>query len=347
MNIKGIISEKEARMMSYAVSSCFFVIHVLMFIMFLTYGVTPMVILSVFSMLYYIGTLIMIYRNRLFEYAFLTYIEVVAHMCTATFFTGWINEFQITLIGLSILLFFAEYVGRMIETKHVHATPLCIMGMFAYLATLYLDHNHDVPYPLPENISHFLQVSWAIVVFAITIAFLHIFVMVTFHSEQYLSVKAGQDELTGLFNRFTANIKIDDLIRKGMVKNSWLAMLDIDDFKSVNDNYGHNCGDYVLVTLAKLMKEVFGDSCCFRWGGEEFLIFDEQYEDKELVIKKMELLRKTVEEYDFDYDGRKLHPTITAGIAFYEKGLSKERWIDKADLKLYEGKRSGKNRIIC
>lgn len=332
--------------MSYAVSSCFFVIHALMFIMFVTYGVTPMVIMNIFSMLYYIGTLIMIHKNRLYEYAVVTYVEVVAHMCAATYFTGWINEFQITLIGLSILLFFAEYVGRMIETKHVHATPLCIMGMFAYLATLYLDHNHDVPYPLPENISHFLQVSWALVVFSITIAFLQIFVMITFHSEQFLFRKAGQDELTGLFNRFTANGILDDFIKQDMNEKGWIAMLDIDDFKAVNDTYGHNCGDYVLVTLAKLMKEIFADSSCSRWGGEEFLIFDDKYEEKEAVIEKMELLRKTVDEYAFDYDGRRLHLTITAGIAFYEKGLSREEWINKADIKLYEGKRSGKNRVI-
>jgi len=93
MNIKGIISEKEARMMSYAVSCCFFVIHVLMFILFLTYDVTPMVVFNIFSMLYYIGTLIMIHKKRLYEYAVVTYVEVVVHMCLATFFTGWINEF--------------------------------------------------------------------------------------------------------------------------------------------------------------------------------------------------------------------------------------------------------------
>ena len=123
-------------------------------------------------------------------------------------------------------------------------------------------------------------------------------------------------------------------------------MLDIDDFKAVNDTYGHNCGDYVLVTLAKLMKEIFADSSCSRWGGEEFLIFDDKYKEKEAVIEKMELLRKTVDEYAFDYDGRRLHLTITAGIAFYEKGLSKEEWINKADIKLYEGKKSEKNRAI-
>ncbi|MBQ3295293.1 MAG: GGDEF domain-containing protein [Erysipelotrichaceae bacterium] len=346
MNIKGIISEKEARMMSYAVSSCFFIIHVLMFIMFLTYGVTPMAIINVFSMFYYIGTLIMIYKNRLYEFVVLTYFEVVAHMCMATYFTGWINEFQITLIGLSILLFFAEYVGRLIEAKHIHATPLCIMGMFAYLITLYLDHNHNIPYPLPEHVSYFLQASWAIVVFVITIAFLHIFVMVTFHSEQFLSRKASQDELTGLLNRFTANNLLDDFIKRNEISNSWVSMIDIDDFKKVNDTYGHNCGDYVLVTLARIMKDRFDDSSCFRWGGEEFLIFDNSSEEKADAYEKMEQLRKSVEEYEFDYDGRKLHMTITAGIAFYEKGLSKEEWINKADIKLYEGKRSGKNKIL-
>ena len=345
--MEGIISEKEAKTMSYAITWCFLIIHVIMYILFRVYNVEPMVYFNIFSIVFYLVAFYMINKNMLYVYVVSTYFEVVIHMCAATYFTGWINEFQITLIGLSILLFFAEYVGRLIEAKHIHATPLCIMGMFAYLITLYLDHNHNIPYPLPEHVSYFLQASWAIVVFVITIAFLHIFVMVTFHSEQFLSKKAGQDELTGLLNRFTANNIIDNFIRRDMASNSWVALLDIDDFKAVNDTYGHNCGDYVLVTLAKLMKERFGDSSCFRWGGEEFLIFDNNYEDKQTIIEKLELLRKTVEGYDFDYDGRKLHPTITAGIAFYEKGLSKERWFDKADLKLYEGKRSGKNRIIC
>ena len=329
--------------MSYAIAWCFLIIHVIMFFLYIAYDVRPMIYFNIFSMLFYLRAFYLIHKNRLYEYVVTTYLEVVIHMCFATYFTGWENGFQITLIGLSILIFFSEYVGRMIKTRHVHAAYLCIFGMSAYIITLFLDQLHEAAYPLPVSISFALQFSWALIVFIITIAFLQIFVLVTFQSEKFLSRKAGQDELTGLFNRFTVNNRLDEIIRSDSAKESWISIIDIDDFKKINDTYGHNYGDYVLSTLAEIMRESLTEELCFRWGGEEFLIVGT---GRDKAYQKLDDFRKNVEGYEFDYEGVKLHLTITGGIAFYEDGLSKEQWVNSADIRLYEGKRNGKNKIV-
>ena len=336
----------NSRSMYVGLALCFLLIHVLMLIMFSTYGVVPMVRFNWFSIVFYLFCLILIRKNRIYEFVLLSYFEVLLHMCLAICYTGWENGFQITLIGMNVLLFFSEYFGRMLETKYVHAAPVCMIGLFTYLLTFFITHTRTAPYPLPQNISFVLQVAWAVIVFCISIFILEIFVLTTFHSEKYLFMKAGQDELTGLLNRYSANSRLDELISTEESGNAWAAMIDIDNFKGINDTYGHNCGDYVLRTLAGIMRDIFGKNACFRWGGEEFLIIGTDREDAPSAQEKLERLCRTVENHEFAFEGNKLRLTVTSGLAFYEAGMDREQWIQKADMRLYKGKTSGKNQVV-
>ena len=124
------------------------------------------------------------------------------------------------------------------------------------------------------------------------------------------------------------------------------GICDIDDFKLINDNYGHNYGDYVLKTVAKLMKEELSEEIVCRWGGGEFLVIGKNKNNENEAYEKIERVRKLIKEYNFSYEGTDIILTITGGVALYQKGQSVEKWIETADQKLYEGKNSGKNRII-
>ena len=332
--------------MSYGVSLSFLLIHVAMFFMFRAHGVKPMASFNIFSMAFYLFSFLLIYKNRLYEFVVAAYLEVLLHMCLAVYFTGWENGFQITLIGMNILLFFAEYMGRILETKYIYAAPVCVIGLLSYMLAYLIDYSRPAPYTLPNVTSFILQIAWAIIVFSINIFFLEIFVLMTFHSERFLFKKAGQDELTGLLNRFTANNILDEMIKKGETEKTWISIFDIDDFKVINDTYGHNYGDYVLSTLADIMRKSFGNDSCFRWGGEEFLILGRDEKGSLQALGKLDKFRKSVEEYEFDSEGTKTHLTITGGLAYYEDGLDKQKWINNADIKLYEGKRNGKNIIV-
>ena len=128
-------------------------------------------------------------------------------------------------------------------------------------------------------------------------------------------------------------------------ENRWIAIADIDNFKKINDTYGHNFGDFVLQTLANLMLSNIEDTEVCRWGGEEFLIIGKG-NDIDKAFKKLEKFRKEVEEFSFKNEEASTNLTITMGLSQYSKGLSLNDWINTADKKLYAGKYSGKNKIV-
>ena len=126
-------------------------------------------------------------------------------------------------------------------------------------------------------------------------------------------------------------------------ENDVVAMIDLDDFKKINDIHGHNAGDYVLKKTAELMKETCSESTISRWGGEEFLILFNENTDINEILEK---LRQAVDSYNYIYDGEKIKVSVTIGFARRENINSIDKWIQEADEKLYIGKKSGKNIVV-
>ena len=88
--------------------------------------------------------------------------------------------------------------------------------------------------------------------------------------ENQLKQTALIDRLTGLYNRHYMVGRLESAVKENGPHS--VAMIDIDDFKKINDRYGHNAGDYVLVNVARILKNICRDCKVSRWGGEEFLI---------------------------------------------------------------------------
>lgn len=155
---------------------------------------------------------------------------------------------------------------------------------------------------------------------------------------------AFKDGLTGLFNHRVIIEKLLFDVNRGKrygIEIS-VAMLDIDDFKKVNDIYGHLKGDEVIRAVADtIRKNIRIIDMAGRYGGEEYLIIMPETDLKNAYIV-LERIRKDVEALSFE-EGIKI--TISVGLADYQ-GQSGDELIHEADLKLLEAKRSGKNRII-
>ena len=120
-------------------------------------------------------------------------------------------------------------------------------------------------------------------------------------------------------------------------------MLDIDHFKSVNDTYGHDVGDAVLVKFSEIISQTIRENDVVgRWGGEEFLLIcPETYikQSSELA----ELLRTRIENSDFPIVGRK---TASFGVAAYKEEESITELLKQADNALYQAKENGRNQVI-
>ena len=163
-----------------------------------------------------------------------------------------------------------------------------------------------------------------------------------------LQVTANTDPLTGLINRRRMNIELDrhsKMVERYEQSNS-LILLDIDFFKKVNDKHGHSGGDAILKQFSKLLNESLRDTDIIaRWGGEEFLILTPFTDVKNATIAA-EKLRKNVEDHSFTAAGQKVHITITCGVADLQPTKPFEDALKQADKMLYEGKDSGRNRVM-
>jgi len=158
-----------------------------------------------------------------------------------------------------------------------------------------------------------------------------------------LDFLANFDKLTKLSNRHHAQDYFREYEESG--KEFCVALGDIDDFKKVNDTYGHDCGDAVLVAIADKMNQVLDKSgvpC--RWGGEEFLCLI--YGEREYALSILEELRKALESSPIEYQGNRVQVTMTFGLTYCQEQQTIEKMISTADKRLYSGKRNGKNQVV-
>lgn len=152
-----------------------------------------------------------------------------------------------------------------------------------------------------------------------------------------------RDPLTSLYNRRSCNNKLKAL--ENGKSEFTIIMCDIDWFKKINDTYGHDAGDYVLVTLSDLIRENVKD-CGFasRWGGEEFLLVYQL--SHEAAIQKVQQIQERVREYDFTYEDKIIKVTMTFGAEADDSTRPYEQRILTADGNLYVGKKNGRDQIV-
>ena len=174
-------------------------------------------------------------------------------------------------------------------------------------------------------------------------------------------VQGQQDKLTGLLNRQTFDARISRMLDKQDLEQQsqpgirdrerrseetekcpWLAIIDIDHFKQVNDKYGHVYGDEVILTIGQLLKECFRRSdLLFRFGGEEFVILLEPVPAGSVEVA-LERFRREVENHVFQQIGS---VTVSAGYAKFVENSYPPMILDRADQALYFAKNNGRNQV--
>ena len=170
----------------------------------------------------------------------------------------------------------------------------------------------------------------------------------TFLLEKYnLTISSTLDKLTGVYNRKHFEEALLFLLDNARLEKTEFAviMFDIDDFKGVNDKYGHQTGDEVLVKLTTEVNKCIGKNDIIgRYGGEEFILLLPDI-NREKAVSMAEKIRTNVEEAKILGDKRKV--TISIGIAMNShEALNSQEIIERADQALYKAKNEGKNRCV-
>ncbi|AIU88000.1 diguanylate cyclase [Pectobacterium odoriferum] len=166
--------------------------------------------------------------------------------------------------------------------------------------------------------------------------------------QRRLEQMATTDKLTGLMNRQAFDYLFRRLGAKNALRHKSLSILliDIDHFKRINDQYGHNVGDFVLQGVSALLSSNTrsSDQSC-RWGGEEFVILLDDC-DINAAQQRAEALRHSIEIAQIPCREGTIQVTVSCGVAEYRAGETLSMLINRADIALYQAKQQGRNRVV-
>ncbi|XOB63471.1 GGDEF domain-containing protein [Campylobacterota bacterium DY0563] len=166
-----------------------------------------------------------------------------------------------------------------------------------------------------------------------------------------LKESAFKDGLTGLYNRKFLEEHSKKLVPQIKRENAniGILMLDMDHFKAVNDEYGHDIGDTVLKELAHILEDTVRESdIVVRYGGEEFIVLLVNIKSEEDALNVAQKIAQRVRENEIDvYAGNKLKKTVSIGLSMYPQDSTKlDTVIKNADIALYEAKNSGRDKVV-
>mgnify|MGYP001566016169 FL=1 len=159
-----------------------------------------------------------------------------------------------------------------------------------------------------------------------------------------LEKQATTDALTGIYNRMKFNEIFEQLVAQAIRYkiNISLIMFDIDNFKLINDTYGHQAGDTILKEITKLIHENIRHIDTFaRWGGEEFMILT-PHTDEESAFKLAEKLREIIRTTKFSVEQ---HITCSFGVTQFKDRDNIDSFLKQVDDSLYRSKHAGKDRV--
>lgn len=325
---------------------CF--VHIFLMILFAVIGITGMVLLNVFSALFYI--FIFFIKKDFSENSIVaSYFEIIFFATLSTIMLGRQAGFVLYIVGMISVVFYLAYhhqnkrfiyqgIGALVVLSLVIMEPQ-YSGFFAgYKAVIG-----------PHGRLFYIMNLLITLVTVVIVSFLYAQEINQMNREiveinAELDYQASHDELTGLLNRHEMNRYLDE-IANTKTKQVMVAMMDVDDFKKINDTYGHGAGDLVLKAIAGLMKKYLKDFKVARWGGEEFLVVSELC-DRKQSFSIMKEFHSAVEELTLDYENQKIEIYITVGLVYGGDPGKINHLILEADNLLYIGKKNGKNRIL-
>ncbi len=325
-------------------------IHILLVILFLYLKFSELLIIKSINVCIFIANIFLLRKKK---YLLSMQIGIFAIVVTATidtFFFGWKSYFSLYLIASAIVVI--NSMSLHLNWKKIEVTFILILFGFSLIFT---NNEHPI-YSVNSKLMEWVGLFNLLVVI-LSILFLS---LQNFMESDKLKKKIEEiseiDPLTGAYNRRFFNQYLDIQIKQleSQIKyghsrdvNFGIVMIDIDDFKMINDKYGHLVGDTVLTEVVRIIKAViFGRDIVCRYGGEEFVVLFTNTSEPGAIIAIEKILR-TIEKHEFIINKNLIiHITVSAGFASLNVESNINRLLDIADKRLYTAKKTGKNRVV-
>ena len=337
MNKEKVMDSRKISRFAEGMSTGFLLIHSIMLLIFNNHGVKPMVYVSIFGILFFGASYLLIRKGLLWQYVMAVYAETVLFMTLAAWFVGAESGFQITLIGLTVALFYTDYLSNIQGHRRIPALWLSVSGMVLFFVVYIHGQLFTAPYAFPAKLSLRMQTMWGVITFAVTLLYMKLFAILASQSDNLLSDQAMHDPLTGLYNR----AGYEQLLASQDIGSTTLLLVDADCFKGINDSFGHEAGDRVLKKIADSLWSNFrsGDYVC-RIGGDEFAVI--MRGQNTLRIELITSRIKDVNDALADTSDGVPRISVSAGAAYGGDAESVESLFEHADAALYQRKEEGR-----
>ena len=320
-----------------AANLAYLIIRIFYLVLFIIAKLYVLVYIAAGTILIYLFCFYLLRKEKYYVYALVCGNEFLAFVIAMTLLTGFHSGFHLYLLGLSVVSFFTSYFSK---RKNIKGSVIWVgLSLIIYLV-LYLVTSFNTPYYILDKWLEITLFSVHIAIaFSYVVFYLVIFLRYALSLEKKIMNESRTDELTQINNRYAL---YDFFNQEGEKNMLVLALFDIDNFKKVNDQYGHITGDFILKRVAEITTSVLSDAFVCRYGGEEFVIVMKD----ESFYERLEALRNSIQNEVFEFEGVEHKITVTIGTAYYQQGLSLEKWVELADEKMYSGKASGKNKTV-
>lgn len=332
------------------------IIHACYIALFLQLGIIPLVCVNICSVLLYIlGSLFSVNKKTgLMRYGWMVafYSEITIHTTLCMMLIGVDADFYLYSLAIMPVAVYVLYLSCTMSVFLRSMVAFTVVTSLSLFAGFYADRSIEfLPYyPLTYDEIELFRVFNVICAGAILLMFSFLFALEIHallrrleESNSQLEYTATHDALTGLFNRRSLKPLAEKLA--DTEEHFCVALGDIDDFKQVNDTYGHDAGDTALRTVAGLIREGIadGDIAC-RWGGEEILLVL-RGSDEECLARLTEVWKR-IAATEMEHEGGAFRVAITFGFVSCTETRNIEKLVSAADKRLYVGKTGGKNVII-
>lgn len=326
-------------------------IHMVLMFLFYALGIKILAYFNIVSVLIYLVGILIVKNKRLTGvWLAVMFLEVVVHASLCNYLLGW--SYGFSLYGLMIIpvTYYISYMEKNVKHSASGSTILSMIDVAAVVTTCLIGKNCAAfPYLTLTTERTIFAMNMCICALAL-ILYCSLFTSeikaatdVLEEKNKALDFLANYDELTKLRNRHHMSEVFDSYINGS--RPYCVVLGDIDDFKQVNDRYGHQCGDDVLVQISGIITRSVGNhGVVCRWGGEEILIILSGEGDN--AYELVETMRREIRGYRMPFNDTEVSVTMTFGISDHTEAKSFEKLIAIADSRLYEGKRSGKNKVV-
>ena len=316
-------------------------VHVFNVFLFWEFGLYPLVVLNAISSALYV-VFLTLFRNENLRISF-AYFEIIVFSAVSELISGGQFGYLYFVIGMvGVIFFLLPYSNR---KKHVYqlvgaglAVAIGLISVYNY--SLYPELMNTVLLHKP-----FVKIMNLVITLFTLFYISNLYLVELRTTREKLDYNSNHDMLTGLYNR---------RFFEGIMKRSKeeketpfsVAMVDVDDFKKINDTYGHETGDNVLAMVSKCIGSCLPqDAVAVRWGGEEFVLYLPQVNS----VRALDVLndfRAKLSEQRVYHKGTRVPVTVTIGLCTGESIADYQEYLRQADEKLYWGKKHGKNQIV-